>query len=493
MTHFTTYWKDDQVSANLGEPINYAASEQFSKVQVGDVVWIVNIQTGTGAFRLIGKIVVDAVLDEAGMERRYPGESLYDASLFACAVKGQEERGRTIPIDSHATEIRFEGASPTLELRNGKVYAQQVRRLRTLTSDTASLFEEIWLQFSQATAPIPVRGNPPIQMPVRLPVFWWVNQNQTARQEVGGGYMWSPKRNKNGARNAFYENMRECAPGDVVFSFVDTKISTLGVVTTFCEESPKPNEFGTTGDQWDADGWRVGVAYRALESAIRPVEHMEVIRPTLPEKYSPLQADGRGNQVYLARVPQPMAEVLIGLIGDKAHAIIRSASGLQSDAGGSSPLRESRDIAIEKAIQADDAVPETEKQSLIKSRRGQGLFRERVAAVEPRCRVSGVENPSYRIASHIKPWSKCTNQERLDADNGLLLAPHIDHLFDNGFISFDCDGTLLISPAADSAALRQMGVPVDVVLNVGPFNEKQKTYLTFHRNEVFKKATTSGS
>jgi len=38
--------------------------------------------------------------------------------------------------------------------------------------------------------------------------FWWVNQNQTAKQEISGGYMWSPKRNKNGARNAFYENMR---------------------------------------------------------------------------------------------------------------------------------------------------------------------------------------------------------------------------------------------------------------------------------------------
>lgn|GEM_PF-1973104 len=85
--------------------------------------------------------------------------------------------------------------------------------------------------------------------------FWWVNQNQTARHEIGGGYMWSPKRTKRGERNPYYENMRECAPGDVVFSFVDTKISTLGIVTSLCEESPKPDEFGTTGDQWDADGW----------------------------------------------------------------------------------------------------------------------------------------------------------------------------------------------------------------------------------------------
>ena len=46
--------------------------------------------------------------------------------------------------------------------------------------------------------------------------YWWVNQNQTYKQELGGGYLWSPKRNANGARNPFYESMREVAPGDAL-------------------------------------------------------------------------------------------------------------------------------------------------------------------------------------------------------------------------------------------------------------------------------------
>jgi len=50
--------------------------------------------------------------------------------------------------------------------------------------------------------------------------FWWVNQNQTYRHEIEGGYLWSPKRNRNGARNPFYESMLEVAPGDVVVSFI---------------------------------------------------------------------------------------------------------------------------------------------------------------------------------------------------------------------------------------------------------------------------------
>ncbi len=69
--------------------------------------------------------------------------------------------------------------------------------------------------------------------------YWWVNQNQTFRQELDGGYLWSPKRNKNGHRNPFYEFMREVAPGDIVFSFVDTRIAALGIVSGYCRESPQ--------------------------------------------------------------------------------------------------------------------------------------------------------------------------------------------------------------------------------------------------------------
>jgi putative restriction endonuclease len=324
--------------------------------------------------------------------------------------------------------------------------------------------------------------------------FWWVNQNQTAKQEISGGYMWSPKRNKNGARNAFYENMRECAPGDVVFSFVDTKVATMGIVTTFCEESPRPNEFGSTGDQWDADGWRVGVDYRSLLSPLRPAAHMDVLAPTLPEKYSPLQADGRGNQIYLARVPPAMAEALVRLIGDDAAGIIARASTASREPTPNLALEaEARAAAIEAAIQDDSRIPETERQAIVRSRRGQGVFRERVAAIEPRCRVTGVTNPAHRIASHIKPWTCSDNRERLDGHNGLLLTPHVDHLFDKGFISFADDGVLLISPVADREALRQMGIPVDSPLQTGSFTPEQRVYLDYHRAERFKKSVVGAT
>src|SRR6478672_8352661 len=84
--------------------------------------------------------------------------------------------------------------------------------------------------------------------------FWWVNQNQTHREEVAGGFMWSPKRNANGARNQFYDNMLEVRPGDIVFSFYGTRMQQIGRATASAETAPKP-EFGAGGENWSTEGW----------------------------------------------------------------------------------------------------------------------------------------------------------------------------------------------------------------------------------------------
>ena len=75
----------------------------------------------------------------------------------------------------------------------------------------------------------------------------------------------------------FYEFMREVAPGDLVFSFVDTRILAVGVVRSYCYESPKPVEFGAIGMNWEQIGWRVRVDFTLLQSRIRPKEHIGLL------------------------------------------------------------------------------------------------------------------------------------------------------------------------------------------------------------------------
>lgn len=319
---------------------------------------------------------------------------------------------------------------------------------------------------------------------------WWVNQNQTFRQETGGGYLWSPKRSRGNRFNQFYENMREVAPGDLVFSFSDTYIRAIGVVQGHCYECPKPTEFGGTGRNWEAIGWRVDVRFTHLSKLIRPMEHMAVLGPVLPSRYSPLQSNGHGNQVvYLAELPANMAQTLGDLIGQEFQLLANVALDVATDEKSRSTydaqeMRVWEDHLAEK-IESDTVLPETERRALVMARRGQGLFRERVCQIEKFCRITKVDRPSHLVASHAKPWRDSAHDERLDGENGLLLTPTIDHLFDRGFISFDDNGDLLISPVAHTASLQRMGVDSTNVVNVGLFTAGQRHYLDFHRSNVF--------
>jgi putative restriction endonuclease len=312
--------------------------------------------------------------------------------------------------------------------------------------------------------------------------YWWVNQNQTFRHEIEGGFLWSPKRNANGARNPFYESMREVAPGDLIFSFMDTRILAVGIAQSYCWESPKPLEFGTAGENWENIGWKVKVSFTKLTNKVRPKDHIELLRPLLPARYSPLQPNGNGLQsVYLTEVPASLAEVLIGLIGQEIAPIALAARGVKPVPADD---LDSWERKIEQEVASNSAIPETDRLALVRARSGQGLFKERVGKIESRCRITGVDNPVHLIASHCKPWRDSTNEERLNGENGLLLTPSIDHLFDRGFIGFEDNGTLIISPVAHRPSLQRMGIEIERVVNVGGFTSGQKQFLEFHRSAV---------
>jgi len=314
--------------------------------------------------------------------------------------------------------------------------------------------------------------------------FWWVNQNQTFEQEVTGGYLWSPKRNANGARNPFYESMREVAPGDLILSFQGTYIRAIGIAGSYCYECPKPPEFGSAGPNWSRIGWKVDVRFRTLVHQIRPRDHMDRLGPRLPPRYSPLEASGRGLQgVYLTEVPRPLMDELVDLIGHEARVLL--GAQVQEPTGSPATGLAEWEEHLHEEIQHMPGLTATDKLALILARRGQGRFKQNVRRIESRCRVTGVDRVEHLRASHLKPWRDASNEERLAGENGLLLTPSIDHLFDRGFISFEDNGRLLVSPVAHAASLRRMGVPTEEPLNVGRFSEGQRRFLDYHRDNVF--------
>lgn len=297
--------------------------------------------------------------------------------------------------------------------------------------------------------------------------------------------MWSPKVNSAGNHIRPYDLMRRLVPGDIVFSYANALLKAVGVVRSYCYEFPKPSEFGMAGHYWSDAGWRVDVDFTELPSPVRTIDHIEKLRPFLPSKYSPLKSQtGHANEAYLFSITEDFALALAHLLEGWVVDLVRGNYLLDVTRDSTYDNLVEWENRVEEDITADDAIEETEKVALVLARRGQGKFRDQLLHIERACRLTGVDKPIHLVASHTKPWRDCTNSERLDPENGFMLTPTVDHLFDKGFISFENNGELIISPVAHVESLKRMKIPIDVSTNVGTFSDGQKRFLEWHRESL---------
>jgi hypothetical protein len=196
---------------------------------------------------------------------------------------------------------------------------------------------------------------------------------------------------------------------------------------------------------------------------------------------------------------------------DLRKAIGRSVALMHRDPGASSSgnAQKRLRICLSRRVEADElvtaspansAVPEdvsllpglteTERAYMRTARIGQGDFRDQLLKrYGARCPVTGIENTELLIASHIKPWRACSNAERLDPENGILLSALADKLFDRGLLSFSDDGGSILSPLLSTADQ----LVVSKMLQRKPaLTERNREYLDYHRRAVFQ-ATAGAS
>jgi len=138
---------------------------------------------------------------------------------------------------------------------------------------------------------------------------------------------------------------------------------------------------------------------------------------------------------------------------------------------------------IEQFKKLSVSLQETTRETIVQSRIGQGQFRLSLIAYWQGCSVTGCSQVEILKASHIKPWRDCTNDERLNVYNGLLLLPNLDACFDIGFISFGDEGKILISSQLSDTALAQLGIKRDMELS--KIEQGHKGFLEYHRQNVF--------
>ena len=126
-------------------------------------------------------------------------------------------------------------------------------------------------------------------------------------------------------------------------------------------------------------------------------------------------------------------------------------------------------------------VKDTEKERLLLARVGQGAFRRKLITRWQKCSVMSCGPETALVASHIVSWRACvTNEERLDVNNGLLLSPNLDKLFDRRLISFSDHGALLVSQDLDPSDAVALGISAGMQLRHVPSGILK--YLTRHRD-----------
>lgn len=213
-----------------------------------------------------------------------------------------------------------------------------------------------------------------------------------------------------------------------------------------------------TGARWEV--WPVSAAYPYRKETL--IRCHECKGPILLMQAS---SDGR-NAAHFEHKPSHSGCSLV-------HSGYSGTRSLHPDAV-QSPRR-SQQLALTDYIPDQAAeemigpVTETMRQQLMLARVGQGRFRRKLLDRWKSCSVLACGPETTLVASHIVPWREChTNEERLDPNNGLLLSPNLDRLFDRKLISFSDDGALVVSPLLRAEDARALGIQAGMRLRAVP-------------------------
>ena len=291
--------------------------------------------------------------------------------------------------------------------------------------------------------------------------YWWVSQEELFAEQRKHHCLWVPKHTDNGASFFHWRSIQNVVPGDVIFSYAGRSFTAVSIAKTGPISSNTP--VGIRKKDWGTDGLQVDVAYRDAHPAAPLKDVYSLLSRLLPENNSPLKIDGSDRDGYLFELPSGAGRLLldylasqIGLVGAEVIAAIVLAAA-------PNPLQ---------------------RQALAASRLGQGVFRKAVSKVwQGRCVITGASAPRLVQATHIKPWQDSNNEERLDPYNGLLMSALYTTAFNAGLISFDGEGSLLLSSSVDDWQWDQLGIRrKSWIAGLKPEHEP---YLEYHRDKVF--------
>lgn len=132
-----------------------------------------------------------------------------------------------------------------------------------------------------------------------------------------------------------------------------------------------------------------------------------------------------------------------------------------------------------KASKIEEPIP-SDIESVI-SKVGKGVYLKRIVhRWQYQCAVTGFNNLNLLVASNIEPWPEDDLPERQDIDNGILLSPVYDTLFEQHLISFKDSGKIILSDTIEQSAFKKLGISGnEVIKDLSKYN---LIYLDKHRS-----------
>lgn len=289
-----------------------------------------------------------------------------------------------------------------------------------------------------------------------MPKAFWVNQGGTYVDERAAGLLWAPERTAGGSKLIHWEAMADVQSGDVVFTYSNSRLRGYAIASSSAVLMSRPYASGSAYSS--AQGGRaVFCAYHELQApiALSTLTTSPVMKSELQSGRNPvLDVRGKVAQKYLCEISSMAASLLGDFVGLSANL-------------GNAP----------------EILAPTTVLRLVDARLGQGKFRDDlVNCFNGSCVVTRLAIPALLRASHIKAWTASNNDERLDPENGLLLAAGVDAAFDRGYIGFGSDGALLTKSSMDLQQRAALGIPVTrFTLPSAYLTQARQNYLAFHR------------
>jgi len=294
--------------------------------------------------------------------------------------------------------------------------------------------------------------------------FYWVNVGTTHREVLEDSFLWAPTKSKqqNGTERSLvhWDNVGAVKKDDVIFCCRDAEIYAIAIAKADAYEAERPAR--RSFKEWSTDGRRVDVDLIILDRPILRDEVSAVFMDSFDSQTSPslFTKNGTLKQIYMAHLPARAGAFLIEASGQQTkledHLIDHGTPGKKPD--------------------------KTTREAIVQARVGQGRFRSALLGIwQGKCALTGVEHPDLLIASHIEAWCVADNSARIDPNNGLLLAAHIDRLFDRGLISFADSGDLLVSTALSDHDRSVFGL--NLLAGISGLNAGNRVYLEKHRAE----------